>query len=77
MIEDGTPDILARITKTDRDNLDVLIPRAFDCFNALSKVPSDLMADWAGAVHQAIDPRGDFGLSKWSSQQVVEKILKA
>jgi hypothetical protein len=77
MIEDGTPDLIARLTANDRAFLDDLVPRAFDAFNALTQVPTELCADWRAAVDQAVDPRGDFGLSRWSSQQVVEKLLKA
>ncbi len=77
MIEDGTPDLIARLTTNDRALLDDLLPRAFEAFNALKQVPMELRADWAASVDQAVDPRGDFGLSRWSSQQVVEKLLKA
>ena len=77
MIEDGTPDLIARLTTNDRAFLDDVVPRAFDAFNALKHVPTELYADWAASVDQAVDPRGDFGLSRWSSQQVVEKLLKA
>lgn len=76
MIEDGTPDLIARLTTNDRAFLDDLVPRAFEAFNALKQVPTELCADWAASVDQAVDPRGDFGLSRWSSQQVVEKLLK-
>jgi hypothetical protein len=77
MIEGGTPNVVARLTAEERAFLDVLVPRAFDAFNSLKHVPPDLRADWSNAVDQAVDPRGDRGLSKWSSQQVVEKMLKA
>jgi len=77
MIEDGTPDVVARLTAEERASLDNLVPRAFDAFNSLQHVPPDLRADWFNAVDQAVDPRGDRGLSRWSSQQVVEKMLKA
>jgi hypothetical protein len=77
MIEDGTPDLIARLTTNDRAFLDDVVPRVFDAFNALKYVPTELYADWAASVDQAVDPRGDFGLSRWASQQVVEKLLKA
>lgn len=76
MIEDGTPDVLARLTDAERALLERRVPQAFDAFNSLRQVPLDLRADWSTAVDQAVDPRGDMGLSKWSSQQVVEKMLK-
>jgi hypothetical protein len=76
MIEDGTPDLISRLTSSERALLEDLVPRAFEAFNALKQVPTELCADWAASVDQAADPRGDFGLSRWASQQVVEKLLK-
>lgn len=76
MIEDGTDDVVARLNSTERASLDDLLPRAFEAFNALSHVPSELRADWSAAVDQAVEPQGDLGLSRWASQQVVEKMLK-
>lgn len=76
MIEDGTPDLISRLTSSERALLEGLVPRAFEAFNALKQVPTELCADWAASVDQAVDPRGDFGLSRWASQQVVEKLLK-
>ena len=76
MIEDGRPDLIARLTTTDRASLDDLGPRTFEAFNALKHVPTELRADWSASIDQAVDPRGDFGLSRWASQQVVEKLLK-
>ncbi|MEZ4365022.1 MAG: hypothetical protein R2939_01900 [Kofleriaceae bacterium] len=77
MIEDGTPDVLARMSSGERAHLDDLLPRAFRAFYALREVSPDLRADLSTAVEQAINPRGHLGLSKWSSQQAVEKMLKS
>ncbi len=77
MIEDGPPDIADRLTKPERGLLDGLLPKAKAAFEALKYVPLELRVDWPTAVDQAVDPRGNFGLSKWASQQVVEKVLTA
>ena len=77
MIENGPPDIAGRLTKPERAFLDSLLPRAKAAFEALKYVPLELRVDWPTAVDQAVDPRGNLGLSKWASQQVVEKVLTA
>lgn len=77
MIEDGTPDVISRLSASERSLLNDLVPRAFEAFDVLKRVPTELRADWAASVDQAVDPRGDLGLSRWSSQQVIEKLLKA
>jgi hypothetical protein len=77
MIQDCPPDLEARLSDEEKSMLDRLLPRAQKALEAMRDVPIDVRADWPAAVDQAIDPRGNFGLSKWCSQQVVEKMLKA
>lgn len=77
MVENGPPDIAARLTKPEHAFLDGLLPKAKAAFEALKYVPLELRVDWTTAVDQAVDPRGNFGLSKWSSQQVFEKLVTA
>lgn len=77
-VEDAPPNLSRRLTADERVRFDSLLPRLFAAFWALARkrVPPELVADWRTAVDQAIDPRGDLGLSKWSSQQATEKVIK-
>lgn len=77
MIENAPRGIVGQLTKPERAQLEGLIPRAFAAFDALKRIDPVMRVDWSNAVDQAVDPRGNFGLSKWSSQQVVEKMLSA
>jgi hypothetical protein len=77
MLEDGTPEIVARLTKPERKQLEELLPKAYEAFFELRHIPTNLRVDWPNAVSQALDPRGNYGASKWSSQQVFEKVLSA
>jgi hypothetical protein len=77
-VEEAPTNLSARLTLDERSRFDVRLPGLFAAFWALARnrVPPELVADWRTAVDQAVDPRGDLGLSKWSSQQATEKVIK-
>jgi hypothetical protein len=77
LLEDGTPGVVSRVTNEERALLESFVPAAFAAFNALKQVDPRVRADEATAVDQAVDPRGDLGYSRWSSQQTLEKLLGA
>lgn len=77
ILENGTPAIVSHVTDEERALLEKFVPSAFAAFNALRQIDPRIRADEATAVDQAVDPRGDLGYSKWSSQQTLEKLLSA
>lgn len=76
MIEKGTPALMSRIAAQELKALDAILPDALNALNALNRASPKYLGDWFGAVEHATSAIPDFGLSRWSSQQALEKILK-
>jgi hypothetical protein len=76
MIEHGSAALLRRITQEELGCLDSILPQAMNAFNALNHTEPELYSDWLGTVEHATNGFPNFGMSRWSSQQAFEKIVK-
>ena len=76
MIEGGNPTLIPRITPVERQVLDRILVPTFGVLKAVNRIPPDLYADWRGAVDYAVSVPASFGMSRWASQQAVEKVCK-
>lgn len=75
VIEDITDDTLRSLPTAELNATIALVRRAFEAFISLSELPRELIADWDSAVAQVVARHPQFGLSKWSSHQALEKVL--
>jgi hypothetical protein len=77
LIEGVTASTLRSLAPDELTAMRDAVQRACDVFAMLhaGHVPRELLADWDAAVAQAVARPPHTGLSKWSSQQVVEKLL--
>src|SRR6266508_3414272 len=75
VIEGTTPAALTALPGLDLQALLELVKNGFDAFMALVHVPRPVIADANSAVAQVMSRSPSPGLSKWASQQMVEKML--
>jgi hypothetical protein len=78
MIEKSTEALILSLTADELDGLRRIARQAMAAFSAMeNKLPLEVQADWRTAVDQVVANHHCYGLSKWSSQQAVEKVLSA
>jgi hypothetical protein len=78
MIEKSTETLIHGLATEELDGLKLIARRAMEAFSAMeNKLPLEVQADWRTAVDQVVTNHHSYGLSKWSSQQAVEKVLSA
>lgn len=75
IIEGATPQFVSRLSPVEQQETAALIQRALTALNGVSRIPQELLDDWSVAVDSAVAVPPAYGLSKWSSAQVVEKVL--
>ena len=75
VIPSVTPTTLHALPPGELQALLDLVRHGYGEFEALSRVPRQLLADRDTAVDQALARPPALGLSRWSSQQSVEKML--
>ncbi len=76
-IQDLTGEIAHALDEETLARLCHQLIEAFDPISSLNRVPYQLVADMETAVFQIMNYPPELGLSRWASQQVVEKLLKA
>jgi hypothetical protein len=77
MIEQCPANLLTRSSTAEISSLQTCTPKAFEAFDALERTSPELRSDWLSAIEQATTSPPNFGLSRWGSQQTLEKIIKA
>jgi hypothetical protein len=77
VVQGVTPATLAALAPAEAQALVQLAKDGFEAFMALAELPPALLADGHSAVTQVMVRPPSLGMSKWSSQQCVEKVLNA
>jgi hypothetical protein len=76
MIEKSTELFIRSLTTDEIAHLKLVSRQAMDAFAAMEKnLPLEVQADWKTSVDQVVANQHSYGLSKWSSQQAVERYL--
>lgn len=77
VVEGVTPATLTALAPADVQCLVQLAKDGFEAFVALADLPPALLADGHSSITQAMARPPNLGMSRWSSQQLVEKVLNA
>ena len=76
LVEGMTQPLFAELPENDMAELVNHFPWLTERFNTMDELPANVRAELDAAVLHLISQKPDYGLSKWSSLQFTEKMLK-